>query len=608
MGIAKNEESGKQSAGINRRTFLKGAAAVGAVAAVAAALPGKAGAEEAKKPDAVSGATSREEAMKQGAINSDWLGKAPEIADADIKETIEADVVVVGGGFAGLMAAWYAAKGGAKVSVIESQAEDKYSFFAEQIGHFNSQFLIKQGFGPYDEGEIVAEFAKCCGNRINPVLIQKYVHNSGRMFDSYYNMIPKGSRYLKDMNVHQAYGKRKYPIERSGYKTWAGCAQFRGDIFEKPIMGVAANSQLPGINKTIIKPDAEKRGAKWYFGQEAVVLAKTGEAVTACIAKDAAGAYTKFVGKKAVILATGDFSGNADMCNALITEIAEEAEMRGQAPATICGWGRKGAGHKMGIWAGGYIEESPHASMTMGGACGPFGMTPFLVLNCKGERFMNEDVAIGQPPLINRQPLGLIACVMDRDWLKIVQKDSVNHGNPDFGQSAFIAQAVEDMKRVLAAGKEGYDVRSMAITERMGSRVYGANSLEELADILGYSGESKKAFLASIAHYNELCAAGVDSDFGKAKDVMVPIVNGPFYGCKSDNKRVSVGLVTLSGLVTDNDFNVLNKEGSGITGLYAVGNCLGRRYANAYATPVAGNSIGMAMTHGMLAGELAAKL
>jgi Flavoprotein involved in thiazole biosynthesis len=594
--------------GIDRRTFLKGAAAVGAVAAVSAALPAKASAEGA--PDAVSGATSREEAMKQGTISSDWLGKAPEIADADIKKTVDADVVVVGGGYAGLMAAWYAAKGGAKVSVIESQAEDKYSFFAEQIGHFNSQYLIKQGFGPYDEGEIVAEFCKCCGNRINPILIQKFVHNSGRMFDSYYDMVPKGSRFLQALNVHQAssaYGKPKYPIERSGYKTWAGCAQFRGDIFEKPIMGVAANSQLPGINKTLIKPDAEKHGATWYFGQEATVLAMSGDAVVGCIAKGAEG-YTKFIGKKAVILATGDFAGNADMCNALITEIAEEAEMRGQAPASICGWGRKGQGHKMGIWAGGYLEESPHASMTMGGAGGPFGMTPFLVLNCKGERFMNEDVAIGQPPLINRQPLGTVCAIMDKDWLKIVQHDSVNHGNPDFGQSAFIAQAVEDMKHVLAAGKDGYDVRSMAITERMGSKVYGANTLPELADILGYKGKEKETFLASVAHYNELCAKGVDSDFGKQKDVMISVKNGPFYATKGDNLRVSVGLVTLSGLVTDNDFNVLNKKGAGIKGLYAVGNCLGRRYANAYATPVAGNSIGMAMTHGMLAGELAAKL
>jgi predicted oxidoreductase len=71
---------------------------------------------------------------------------------------------------------------------------------------------------------------------------------------------------------------------------------------------------------------------------------------------------------------------------------------------------------------------------------------------------------------------------------------------------------------------------------------------------------------------------------------------------------MSVGLVTLPGLETDNDMNVLDNEGKSIEGLYAVGNCLGGRYVVAYATPVAGNSIGMVMTHGMLLGEYVAKL
>jgi hypothetical protein len=37
-----------------------------------------------------------------------------------------------------------------------------------------------------------------------------------------------------------------------------------------------------------------------------------------------------------------------------------------------------------------------------------------------------------------------------------------------------------------------------------------------------------------------------------------------------------------------------------------VGNCLGQRYGNAYSTPTAGVSIGMAMTYGRVAGKNAA--
>ncbi len=378
--------------GISRKEFLKKAAVGAAGVAAATMIPAALGAEEKGKPDAVTSASTMGNSGSGAAeaLSADWLGAPPLIADGEISRTVTSDVVVVGGGHGGLQAAWAAAKGGATVSVIEAQTEDKYTWIGEQIGHFNSQFHIGQGFGPYDEG--------------------------------------------------------------------------------------------------------------------------------------------------------------------------------------------------------------------------PFGMTPFLILNCKGERFMNEDVAIGQQPVINRQPLGTIATVFDRNWQKICERNSVNHGNPDYGVPAFIAQATEDMARVAGAGKAGSPVRSMAITERMGGTVYGTDSLSALADILGYEGKKKETFLASIDRYNELCQSGVDEDFGKARDVMIPVAEAPFYGYKSDNKRASVGLVTLTGLVTDNDFNVLDDEGHGIPGLYAVGNCLGGRYAVAYATPVAGNSIGMAMTHGMLAGELAARL
>ena len=48
---------------------------------------------------------------------------------------------------------------------------------------------------------------------------------------------------------------------------------------------------------------------------------------------------------------------------------------------------------------------------------------------------------------------------------------------------------------------------------------------------------------------------------------------------------------------------VLDMSGKKIKGLYAAGNCLGGRYGLGYSTPCAGNSIGMAVTHGRLAGQ-----
>ena len=56
----------------------------------------------------------------------------------------------------------------------------------------------------------------------------------------------------------------------------------------------------------------------------------------------------------------------------------------------------------------------------------------------------------------------------------------------------------------------------------MAGTIYRADTLDELADLLGYKGAAKQNFLDSIAHYNELCYAGVDSDYGKDAPYMVP--------------------------------------------------------------------------------------
>ena len=127
---------------MNRRTFVAGAAAG------MAALPGLAAADEAPAPaPSVTG-----EATPGYVCTFDWLGEKPQIADADIAETIDTEILIVGAGHAGIQCACAAAEGGAKVDVIEKVAEDARKVKGEDIGHCNSQWLIDQGFGPYDVG------------------------------------------------------------------------------------------------------------------------------------------------------------------------------------------------------------------------------------------------------------------------------------------------------------------------------------------------------------------------------------------------------------------------------------------------------------------------
>ena len=99
-----------------------------------------------------------------------------------------------------------------------------------------------------------------------------------------------------------------------------------------------------------------------------------------------------------------------------------------------------------------------------------------------------------------------------------------------------------------------------------------------------------------------------DTDYGKDKEFMIPIEKAPFYGGTGNlGHDGNPSMVTLSGLVTDAEQNVLNTQWEKIGNLYSAGNCLGGRYGLGYSTPMAGNSVGMAMTHGWLAGHTCGK-
>ena len=237
------------AAGFGRRDFLKGVLATGAVAA-GATLAGCA--PQSDKGAAAEAGTLSETgagAPKGYMCQQDWLGEAPQIADDEIAETVDVDVVVCGGGNAGIQAALAAAEEGASVVVLEkgqpADGTDYIHVYGQEIGHFNSQWLIDQGYGPYDTGDIVAEFCKRGGNRVSPEIIRLYVENCGEMFDNFLSLIPADNHCLEmgpkgELGLHVAYGRepQDYPIVQAGYKTWVGDAMFWGPYHDEPADGV----------------------------------------------------------------------------------------------------------------------------------------------------------------------------------------------------------------------------------------------------------------------------------------------------------------------------------------------------------------------------------
>jgi hypothetical protein len=346
----------------------------------------------------------------------------------------------------------------------------------------------------------------------------------------------------------------------------------------------------------------------WHYGEQAVELVTNDEGnVVGAITQRDDGTYVKYTTTLGVILATGDFSGDQTMMWALCREAAEWSARNGGTEQDCFGFGETGQGHKMACWIGAQIEPAPRATLAIGsGAGGPWGLTPMLWLNADGKRYMNEASIQLDLPATRFQPGGNICCITDANYAKSVKNAGLDHWAPNFGREDYWNELVEDVEAVPVDDPAGAECRNMYVAERDAKLVYAASTLEGLLGFLGYEGEALQTALAQIERYNELCAKGVDEDFGKEEVLMVPITEPPFYGSYVVNDKGASFMTpaTVAGLVTNGDLQVLNAEGEVIEGLYAVGNCLGGRYGMGYVAPFAGNSIGMAMTHGRVAGKL----
>lgn len=623
MGIEKNTA-------MNRRTFLTGAAATGAIAAASAMFGcAPAAQSEAEATGAATGPSL------QGTVDGyssviDWLGQKPEVSDDEIVETVDTEILVLGGGNAGIQCALAAAEGGAKVDVVEKTSEENRKVKGEDIGHCNSKFLIDQGYGPFDVGEIVEEFCIRCGGRVRPEIVRKYVANSGETVDHMMDLVQWPDDRIKlspttiDPDVSPCDpsqvicqvpgvaldGFTDWPMKRGGYRSWPGTAMFMGtirhDIDKENGNGVGAFSRLDEVQQFSILRGQEL-GATWHFEETAVVLVQdeSGKVVGA-ITQGPAG-YVKYNVSKAVVLATGDYCQNADMLWGLQDELVEWAMRAGKTKEDLVGMSpNMGEGIKMACWAGGFMEASPRATNQNGsGANGPWGVCPMLWINSKGDRFMNEASVQQNFPEIIRQPKGLIAAITDSNWAESVKNGAPDHGSPNFGRPEYFTELQEDIAKVELENPEGTECRTMCIAERSHKIVYGSETLEGLLGMLGYEGESLENALATIEHYNELCHAGVDSDFGKDSECMIPIENGPFYASTAENQRwLGVGLGTMGGLETDDAMNVVDRDGNAIEGLYAIGRCLGGTFGFSNPNPWAGKNIGSAVTLGRVCGKL----
>ena len=329
--------------------------------------------------------------------------------------------------------------------------------------------------------------------------------------------------------------------------------------------------------------------------------------------------YVQVNATKGVILATGGFGSNAEMCQDLLYEIKETM---GDNDTISCMLDANGSGIQMGYWAGGRLDP---CMGTMDGAywypcdspTDPIGATAALWINADGKRYSNEGFGSTELQAMPgaRQPDGIISTLFDSNVDELLKAQPFGHMCVDYSTGDFTALH-ETMDKAYAGGANGsadpeeQEQGGGAGTDKAqmaGATLYAADDFETLGTYLGYEGEALENFVASIERYNELCEKGVDEDFGKDPSLLFPLKNPPYYGY-CGTKAIGVLMVTVGGLLIDENGAVLGRDYRPIKGLYAAGNASGGRFGWQYFTSIAGESLSMAETLGMTTGTYVASL
>lgn len=544
---------------MTRRGFLGLGAAAGVLAA-GAALAGcspKQRTEEESKEAAVEGPDTIDESL--------------------IADTVDCDVVVCGLGVSGVAALRAAAESGAKVVGVEktSVPNCRSSMFAV----FNCDTARQLGVEDIDPTEIANELMIQMAHRGDYRVINKWLANCGEAFEWYVGaydgllMVGPEDEYPEDPEQIYLYADAMAAPYRFGIdheRNFSGCCCVGG-----------GNETHRPILEANIQKALDTGNAQTFFDSPVVQLDVADGRVTGAVCQNLAdGSYTRYVAAKGVVLATGDYSFNDDMLKQYAPWVYankdkylfshEAMDMNGNHASM-------GDGQRLGIAAGGHVDVAPHAVMAH---IFQFGAEFFLELNERGQRFCNEDLSM----------TNIAKVMVNQPGSKVFQ--IVDATAEDY-------YPVETML--------GY-IRSYGDGEMFSAE---ADTLEDLAAQLGFTGEDAQEFVASVERYNELCAKGHDDDFGKAAEKMHAIATPPFKAITYDTlKHTSVDdvscmrlLVTMGGLVTNDNAQVLDDDLRPIAGLYAVGNTQGGRFVDDYPFSLSGASHGAALTYGYLAGK-----
>lgn len=572
---------------LSRRNFLTGALVAGAAAGMGlAGCSPKQTASEHKDETGGQAASAADDVPA-------WLGEPPAISDEDCVETIQTEVLVIGAGYSGLVAANFSAMEGAKTLLIEKY-EVGTGLRGSAIGAVGSRKQKEAGVD-IDPVEICNDLVHYSLNNSSYDLHRLWADHSAEAVDWYCDLCDGIDQCRIDLEWNM-------PEQETRYKCWP---TGHGAMLDNGKTG-KDEASAEGVTYSLIEQNfLSYDNAELRYGTGLECLIKENDRVVGAYASNADGEYLRIDASKGVIVATGGYANNADMFMALQADSAK----------SLCGvvpfgnFNAQGQGIKACLWAGAVKDAAPTCMIFDRGLMradqlpgSPFDMDfeylhmatqPFLKVDIEGDRITNEsspyDFLIHA--LAQKSEQRAWFDIWDSNWPEDIDRFHT------IGCSTLIKR--EGTNQMDPEGIEG----TAAIIESQieAGKIVKADTLEEIADAFGID---KENFLKTVEEYNTLFDAQNDSRYGKEAFRLSELRTPPYYACKLSG----IVLCTLDGIEINTDFQALNAEGKPIEGLYVIGNDSGNYYNGTYPNLAAGLNAGRCVTFGMLCGKHVANL
>ena len=521
---------------------------------------------------------------------NDWLGKEPDIDEAAITETVDTDILIVGAGNGGMFAAAYAAANGLNFRVIEQNAnvQDTRHWY----GAVDSAAAKEAGEPATDKAKLLSEISRYASGKCDQRVVKTWINESAAMHDFMRSILEDKYGWVCDFTSGS---EAAWPAENAEHNT-----DYLYPVQEHNYMASESASGLP--RNELLLQYIQELGYDVDFKTSLAKLEKNSDGrITGVIAQSTEDDhFIRYNANQGVLLACGGFPGNPYMM--------EQLDPLGTSVTTACSYSPadKGYGIRAAVWAGANLDKEAapmlfdrgivapgvdagyvDSDSAFGGKAFPGkirqynpGTQPFLKVNRNGKRFANESCPYNDIVYAAaHQPGRVYAQICDANILEDAKR---------FHTIGCSAQTRNGGEKYIQ-GKMDEAIEAGAL--------FKCDTLDELADKMGFTGAAKDTFLATVERYNELYDKQNDEDFGKPAYRLSAIRTAPFYGCWLGASL----LTTEQGIAINEKGQALDTNNQPMEGLYITGDMSGSFFANNYPCLMAGVAMGRTLTFAMKA-------